>query len=261
MILSEEHLMIRDAVRDFAERELKPKAAQLDKEGRFPAEILAEMGKLGFLGIPFEEKWGGAGADNLSYAIGVEEISRVCGSTGLTMAAHISLGTYPLWKYGTDEQKEAYLPNLVSGKYIGAFGLTEPNAGSDAGGTETRAVRDGDSYVINGTKIWMTSGDKAGLITMTARTGTEDKGTRGISAFLVEQGTPGQTVAKHEDKLGMRGSSTVEMVYEDCRIPTNRILGEEGEGFRIFMDTLDGGRISIGALALGIAQGSFEAAV
>lgn len=261
MELSKEHLMIRDAVRDFAEGELAPKAAEIDREQRFPKEIIGQMGELGFMGIPFEEKWGGAGLDNLSYMLGVEEISRVCGSTGLTLAAHTSLGTYPLWAYGTEEQKQKYLPGLTSGKMVGAFGLTEPNAGSDAGGTETRAVRDGDSYVINGTKIWMTSGDVAGLVTITVRTGPEDAGTRGITAFLVEQGHPGMNVAKHEIKLGVRGSSTVEMVFEDCRIPASQRLGEEGQGFRIFMDTLDGGRISIGSMALGIAQGAFEAAV
>jgi alkylation response protein AidB-like acyl-CoA dehydrogenase len=261
MELTQEQKMIRDAVRDFAERELRPQADRIDKESRFPREIIAKMAELGFLGIPFEEEWGGAGGDNLSYMLAVEEIGRVCASTGLTLAAHVSLGTYPLWRYGTPEQKEKYLRRLVTGQMLGAFGLTEPNAGSDAGGTQTRAVRDGDSYVINGTKIWMTNGDQAGLITLTARTGPEEAGTHGISAFLVEQGTPGMRIAKKESKLGVRGSSTVEVVFEDCRIPAANLLGEEGQGFRIFMDTLDGGRISIGALALGIAQGAFEAAV
>jgi len=260
-MLSQEHLMIRDAVRDFAERELRPQADRIDKESRFPREIIRKMGELGFLGIPYEERWGGSGGDNLSYMLAVEEIGRVCGSTGLTLAAHVSLGTYPIWRYGTQEQKEAYLPHLVRGEYMGAFGLTEPNAGSDAGGTQSRAVRHGDSYVINGTKIWMTNGDEAGVVIMTARTSPEEEGTGGISAFLVERGNPGMRVAKHESKLGCRGSTTVEMIFEDCRVPAGRRLGEEGNGFRMFMDTLDGGRISIGALALGIAQGAFEAAV
>jgi len=258
--ISEEHQMIRDAVRDFAENALKPIAAKIDSEERIPPEILRKMGELGFLGIPYPEEWGGAGADMLSYAIGVEEIARVCGSTALTMAAHISLGIYPIYKYGTPAQKEKYVRGLARGEYLGAFGLTEANAGSDAGGTQTTAVRDGDFWVLNGSKCWITSGGIAKTVVLTART-SKEKGVKGISAFILEHPTPGFTVAKDEIKLGVRGSQTVELSLQDVRIPADALLGQEGKGFNIFMDTLDGGRVSIGAMALGLAQGAFELAV
>ncbi len=258
--LSEEHVMIRDAVRDFAEQELRPIAARIDAEEKIPAEIYRHMGELGFLGIPYPEEVGGAGGDTLSYAIAVEEIGRVCGSTGLSMAAHTSLGTYPIYKYGTPEQKEKYLRGLTRGEFLGAFGLTEPGAGSDAGATRTTAVRDGDHWVLNGAKSWITSGGLAKVVILAARTGKE-KGVKGISAFLIENPTPGFTVAKDEHKLGVRGSQTVELSLQDVRVPASALLGEVDGGFPIFLDTLDGGRISIAALALGIAQGAYEASV
>jgi len=258
--LKEEHRMIREMVRDFAEKEIEPRAAEIDRTGEFPWDTIGKMGELGLMGIPFPEEWGGAGADTLAYSIGVEEVSRVCGSTGITLAAHTSLGTYPIFDFGTEEQRQKYLPRLASGKALGAFGLTEPGAGSDAGGTETTAVRDGNEWVLNGRKCFITSASLAEVTVCTAVT-EKGKGTHGISAFLVEKGTPGFSPGKKEDKLGLRGSDTSELMLEDCRIPAAALLGKEGEGFKIFMATLDGGRISIGAMALGIAQGAFDASV
>jgi alkylation response protein AidB-like acyl-CoA dehydrogenase len=259
-MLTSDQEMIRSAVRDFVESELRPIAAKIDAEERIPPEILRKMGELGFYGIPYPEEWGGAGLDTLSSALVVEEIARVCGSTALTVAAHISLGTYPLFKYGTPAQKEKYLRGLVTGEYIGAFGLTEASAGSDAGGTRTTAVRDGDFWVLNGTKNWITSGGIARTVILAART-TKDKGVKGISAFLLEHPTPGFTVAKDEQKLGVRGSQTVELSLRDVRVPAGALLGEVDKGFSIFLDTLDGGRIGIGALSVGLAQGVFELSI
>lgn len=258
--LAEEHEMIRAAVRDFAESELRPRAAKFDEEERIPMEIFHKMGELGFLGIPYPEEWGGAGGDTLSYAIAVEEIARVCGSTALSVAAHTSLGTYPILRYGTPEQKDRYLRGLTTGEFLGAFGLTEPGAGSDSGATRTTAVPDGDSWVLNGSKSWITSGGVARTVILAARTGRE-KGVKGISAFILEHPTPGFRVAKDEHKLGVRGSQTVELSLEDVRIPKSSLLGEVDQGFKIFMDTLDGGRISIGAVAVGLAQGAYEYSV
>ena len=258
--LREEHHMIREMVRDFATREIEPRAAEIDETTEFPWDVIEKMGPLGLMGIPFPEEWGGAGGDTLAYTIGVEEISRVCGSTGITVAAHTSLGTYPIYEFGTEEQKRKYLSRLASGKALGAFGLTEPNAGSDAAGTETTAVRDGDHYVLNGQKCFITSGSLAEVCVATAIT-EKGKGTHGISAFLVEKGTPGFSAGKKEDKLGLRGSDTSELVFEDCRVPASNLLGREGDGFEIFMKTLDGGRVSIGAMSLGIAQGALDASV
>ncbi|MBM3287196.1 MAG: acyl-CoA dehydrogenase [Candidatus Eisenbacteria bacterium] len=258
--ISEEHEAIRAAIRDFAENEIRPHAMAIDKESRFPIEILKKMGALGYLGIPYPEEWGGPGMDMLSYAIGVEEISRVCASTGITMAAHTSLGIFPIYTYGTPAQKERYLRKLITGEWLGAFGLTEPEAGSDAGGTRTTAVRDGDGWILNGSKIYITNGKSAKVIVTAART-SKDAGTRGISAFLVEQPNPGVTIGKLEDKLGCRGSETAEIHFENVRLPADALLGELNRGFPVFLDTLDGGRVSIGAMALGIAQGAFEAAV
>jgi butyryl-CoA dehydrogenase len=260
ILLSEEQEMIRSAVRDFAENELQPLAAGIDADERIPPEIYRKMGELGFLGIPYPEEWGGSGGDTLSYAIAVEELARVCGSTALAVAAHVSLGTYPIYRFGTPAQKEKYLRGLTRGEFLGAFGLTEANAGSDAGSTRTTAVRDGDSWVLNGSKSWITSGGIARTVILAARTGRE-KGVKGISAFILEHPTPGFRVAKDEHKLGVRGSQTVELSLQDVRIPADSLLGEVDGGFSIFMDTLDGGRISIGALALGLAQGAFEQSV
>lgn len=259
-MLTPEQEMIRDAVRDFVESELKPIAAKIDAEERIPPEILKKMGELGFFGIPFPEEWGGAGLDTLSQALAVEQIARVCGSTALTVAAHISLGTYPIFKFGTQAQKEKYLRGHISGRHLGAFGLTEAGAGSDAGGTRTTAVRDGDHWVLNGTKNWITSGGSARTVILAART-SKEKGVRGISAFIVEHPTPGFTVSKDEHKLGVRGSQTVELSLRDVRVPADALLGEVDGGFAIFLDTLDGGRIGIGALSVGLAQGAYEMSV
>jgi len=259
MELREEHLMMRREVRKFVEDKLAPIAAEVDEKAEFPLEVVREMGELGFLSIPFPEEAGGAGLDYLSYAIAIEEISRVCGSTGLAVAAHTSLGVQPIFQFGTDEQKKKYLPSLMKGEYLGAFGLTEPNAGSDAGGTETTAVKKGGEYVLNGQKCMISNSGYAGTFVITAVT-EKGKGTSGISAFIVEKDTPGFTMGPPEKKLGTRGCDTRALYFEDCRIPESQLLGKEGEGFKIFMQTLDGGRISIGAMALGIAQGAFEAA-
>ncbi len=260
MFLTEEQLMLRQMVRDFADNEVAPLAEKIDAEERFPTETVEKMAELGLLGICYDEKYEGAGMDSLSYIIAVEELSRVCASTGITLAAHISLGIAPIYLFGSEEQKQKYLPPLCSGAHLGAFGLTEPNAGSDAGGTETTAVLDGDEWVLNGSKIFITNGTYAGTIVSTAIT-EKGVGTHGISNFIIESDTPGYRVGKKERKLGIRGSDTVMLHFEDCRIPKENILGKPGEGFKQFMITLDGGRISIGAMALGIAQGAMERAV
>jgi butyryl-CoA dehydrogenase len=260
MELTPEQEMVRKTVRKFALEVVEPRAKEIDETCEFPWDTVKKMGEMGLMGICFPAEYGGAGLDTVSYAIAVEELSRVCGSTGITLAAHVSLGCHPIHAFGTEEQKRKYLVPLARGEKIGAFGLTEPNAGSDAAGTETTAVRDGNSYVINGTKIFITSAGVAETCVATALT-EKGKGTRGISAFIVEKGTPGFSVGTKENKLGLRGSDTCEIVFEDCRIPSENLLGKEGQGFSIFMNALDGGRISIGALALGIAQGALDASV
>jgi alkylation response protein AidB-like acyl-CoA dehydrogenase len=257
--LNEEHHMMRRMVRDFAEKEIAPKAAEIDRTCKFPVDTFKKLGELGLLGIPYPEEWGGAGADYLSYAIAVEEVARVCGSTALSMAAHTTLGCGPVHHFGTQEQKEKYLRRLTSGEILGAYGLTEPNSGSDAGGMQTRAVKDGDSYVLNGQKAWMTNGGYAGLYTVTALTSPEKK-TKGITAFLIDQGTKGADVGSEYDKLGCRGSNTVEFYMTDCRVHESAILGDLDRGFQQFMEILNMGRISIGAMALGLAQAALESA-
>jgi alkylation response protein AidB-like acyl-CoA dehydrogenase len=244
-------------VHDFAENEVKPIASKIDETTEFPHETVKKMGELGLMGIPFPDKYGGAGMDNVSYIIAVEELSRVCGSHGITLAAHISLGCAPIYLFGTEEQKLKYLTPLASGEGLGSFGLTEPNAGSDAGGTETTAVLDGNEWVVNGSKIFITNAEYCKTCVFTAVTSKED-GKKRISSFIVESGTPGFSVGKKEDKLGVRGSSTAMLHFEDCRIPKENILGKEGEGFKQFLTILDGGRISIAALAMGIAWGAYE---
>jgi butyryl-CoA dehydrogenase len=258
--LNEEQKMIRKMVRDFAENEIAPIAQETDKSEQFPWEIIRKMGELGLMGLPFSEKYGGAGADTVSYAIAMEEISRVCGSTGITLAAHTSLCTFPIYHFGSEAQKRKYVPKLASGEWIGALGLTEPGAGSDAGGVKTRAVLDGDEWVINGQKCFITNGSIADVVVLTAVT-DPDKGSRGISNFIVEKGTPGFRPGRDEEKMGLKGSITSELSFEDCRIPKENILGTPGEGFKQALITLDGGRISIGSMALGLAQGAFERAV
>jgi butyryl-CoA dehydrogenase len=258
--LNEEQKMIRKMVRDFAENEIAPIAQETDKCEQFPWEIIRKMGKLGLMGLPFSEEYGGAGADTVSYAIAMEEISRVCGSTGITLAAHISLATFPIYQFGSEEQKHKYVPKLARGEWIGALGLTEPGAGSDAGGIKTRAVLDGDEWVINGQKCFITNGSIADVVVLTAVTDPE-KGSRGISNFIVEKGAPGFRLGRDEEKMGLKGSVTSELSFENCRIPKENILGTPGEGFKQALITLDGGRISIGAMALGLAQGAFERAL
>lgn len=259
--LTEEHLQIREMVREFAVREVAPLAAELDEHKRFPSETIPKLAELGLLGVPFSQDLGGTGMDNVAYMIVVEELSRVCGTTGITVAAHTSLGTTPIYAFGTEEQKRRWVPKLASGEMLGAFALTEPAAGSDAKATKVTAVRDGDQYVVNGTKIYCTNGTHAGTIVFTARTDPKGTGTDSICAFVVEKGTPGLHYGKLEDKLGLRGSDTRELVFQDCRIPAANRLGPEGGGFAQFMKTLEGGRISIGAMALGLAQGALDVAL
>lgn len=260
MELSDEHKMIRKMVREFAVGEIKPLARELDETGEVSWDLYKKMAELGLLGMPFPEEWGGGGTDTLGYSIGVEEVSRVCGSTGLTMAAHTSLGTFPIFEFGTKEQKKKYIPDLASGKKLSGFGLTEPEAGSDAGGTQSTAVRDGGCYILNGSKCFITSAGVGEVFVVTAVTDKE-AGAHGITAFIVEKDTPGFSPGKKENKLGCRGSDTGELVMEDCKIPAGNMLGEKGGGLKIFLHTLDGGRISIGAMALGIAQGALDASI
>ncbi len=257
--LNDEHTMMRRMVREFALGEIAPHAAEIDRSARFPHETFRKMAELGLLGIPYPEEWGGAGADYLSYAIAVEEVARVCGSTALSMAAHSTLGCGPLFHFGSDEQKKKYLPKLTRGEFLGAYGLTEPNSGSDAGGMQSRATKNGDGWVLNGQKAWMTNGGVAGLYTVTALTDPERKA-RGITAFLIERGTPGVTIGPEYEKLGCRGSNTVEFFMQDVRVHDSMVLGEVNRGFRQFMDILNMGRISIGAMALGISQAALEQA-
>jgi len=257
---TEDHEALRAKVREFAESEVKPLAFLLDKENEFPAEIVGKLGGLGWMGIPYPKEYGGMGLDMVSYAIAVEELSRVDGGTGVILSAHTSLGSWPIFAYGTEEQKQKYLVPLARGEKLGAFGLTEQNAGSDAGGTETTAVLEGDHYVLNGGKIFITNADKADTYVVFAVT-TPDIGTRGISAFIVEKGWEGFTFGDHYDKMGIRSSSTAELIFNDVKVPKENLLGEEGKGFKIAMSTLDGGRIGIASQALGIAQGAYENAL
>ncbi|MGG3937379.1 acyl-CoA dehydrogenase [Anoxybacillus kestanbolensis] len=258
--LSEEHEMIRKMVRDFAKNEVAPTAAERDEEERFDRDIFNKMADLGLTGIPWPEEYGGIGSDYLAYVIAVEELSKVCASTGVTLSAHISLASWPIYKFGTEQQKQTYLRALATGEKLGAYGLSEPGAGSDVSAMKTRAVRDGDHYVLNGSKVWITNGGEADIYVVFAVTDPEKKH-RGISAFIVEKGTPGFSIGKKEKKLGIRSSPTTGLIFEDCRIPKENLLGEEGEGFKIAMMTLDGGRNGIAAQAVGIAQGALDAAV
>jgi alkylation response protein AidB-like acyl-CoA dehydrogenase len=261
MEFNENHLLVRETVRRFAQERIEPIAAEIDEAAKFPEETIRELGEMGFLGVCVPEELGGAGLDTVSYAIIIEEIAKVCGSHALGVAAHNSLGVGPLLYFGSDEQQKKYLPRAASGQMLISYGLTEPSAGSDAGGTKTVAVRDGDGWVINGSKSWITNASYAGLYVLTAVTDRE-KGTRGgITAFLVERDTPGFSVGKKEDKLGMRASDTAQLLMEDVRVPKESVLGEVGLGFKNFMQILDGGRISIGALALGLARGAYEYAL
>jgi alkylation response protein AidB-like acyl-CoA dehydrogenase len=254
--LTEDQTMIRDMVREFAIGEVAPIAHEIDEEHRFPKETWDKIVELGLTGICFPEELGGAGGDTLSYILAVEELSKVCGSTGLTLAAHVSLGTYPIYRWGGDKLCNEYVPRLIAGEYMGAYGLTEPGAGSDSGSTLTTAVLDGDEYILNGRKCFITNANHSGVFICTAVT---DKtiGAKGISAFVVPRDIPGFSLEKGERKLGMRGSDWASLVFEDARIPKDHLLGPEGEGFKTFMQTLEGGRISIAALSLGIAEGAY----
>ncbi|HGG0585952.1 MULTISPECIES: acyl-CoA dehydrogenase AcdA [Bacillus] len=258
--LSEEHEMIRKMVRDFAKNEVAPTAAERDEEERFDRELFDQMAELGLTGIPWPEEYGGIGSDYLAYVIAIEELSRVCASTGVTLSAHTSLAGWPIFKFGTEEQKQKFLRPMAEGKKIGAYGLTEPGSGSDAGGMKTIAKRDGDHYILNGSKIFITNGGIADIYVVFALTDPESK-QRGTSAFIVESDTPGFSVGKKESKLGIRSSPTTEIIFEDCRIPVENLLGGEGQGFKVAMQTLDGGRNGIAAQAVGIAQGALDASV
>ena len=251
---------LRTRVRTFAEEEIKPLTFLMDKENQFPDDAVANLGKMGLMGIPFPADSGGMGLDMISYAIAVEELARVDGGTGVILSAHTSLGTWPIFAFGNEAQKKKYLVPLCKGEKIGAFCLTEPNAGSDAGGTETTAVDKGDYYLLNGGKIFITNAPKADTYVVFAVT-TPDIGVRGISAFIVEKGWKGFEFGDHYDKMGIRSSSTAELIFNDVKVPKENLLGKEGQGFKIAMATLDGGRIGIAAQALGIAQGAFEQAV
>lgn len=253
----EMHEELQTMYREFAQEQVKPLAAEIDKTERFPEETVAAMAEMGLLGIPFPEEYGGAGMDNLSYAQCVEELSKVCASTGVIVSAHTSLGSTPIYLFGTEEQKKKYLVPLASGQKLGAFGLTEPGAGTDASGQKTTAVLEGDHYVLNGSKVFITNAGPADIYIVMAMT-DKTKGNHGISAFIVEKGFPGFSIGKHEEKMGIRASSTCELIFENCIVPKENLLGEEGKGFKIAMMTLDGGRIGIAAQALGIAQGAID---
>lgn len=252
--------LFRQMIKEFADKEVKPLAAEIDEQERFPIENVQKMAKLGLFGIPLPVEYGGAGGDNIMYSIAVEELSRVCATTGVVLSAHTSLCLAPIFEHGTEEQKRKYLPKLASGEWIGAFGLTEPNAGTDASAQQTTAVLDGDEWVLNGNKIFITNAGHAHVYVVFAMTDKSLK-TKGISAFIVEAGTPGFEIGKKELKLGIRGSATAELIFTDCRIPKENLLGKIGGGFGIAMKTLDGGRIGIASQALGIAQGAIDETV
>ena len=258
--LSKEHEMARTLFQKFSEEEVKPLAQEIDEEERFPMETVKKMEKLGFMGIPFSKEYGGQGCDTLTYAMCVEELSKVCGTTGVIVSAHTSLCAEPINKFGTPEQKEKYLKPLATGEKIGAFGLTEPAAGTDAAGQETKAVLDGDNYILNGSKLFITNGGVADIFIVFAMT-DKSLGTKGISAFIVEKDFEGFSIGTIEKKMGIRGSSTSELIFQDCVVPKENLLGRLGKGFGIAMQTLDGGRIGIAAQALGLAAGALETTI
>lgn len=257
--LTDEQEMLRKMVRDFAKKDVEPTAAERDEEERFDRDIFDKMGELGLTGIPWPEKYGGIGADYVSYCIAVEELSRVCASTGVTLSAHLSLASWPIYTYGNEVQKQTFLTRLATGEALGAYALSEPGAGSDVASMKTTAKADSDHYVLNGNKVWITNGGVADIYIVFAKTDVDAKH-KGISAFIVEKGTAGFTFGKKEKKLGIRSSPTTELIFENCRIPKANMLGAEGDGFKIAMSTLDGGRNGIAAQALGIAQGALDAA-
>ena len=254
---SKEQVLLRDLYKKFAETEVKPLAEELDEEERFPVETVKKLARYGFLGIPFPKEYGGAGGSYLTYSMAVEELAKVCGTTAIIVSAHTSLCAGPIYMFGTEEQKQKYLVPLAKGEKLGAFGLTEPSAGTDASMQQTTAVLDGDEYVLNGTKVFITNAGYADTYVIIAMT-DKSKGTKGISAFIVEKGYKGFSIGKHEDKLGIRASSTCELIFEDCIVPKENLVGELGKGFKYAMMTLDGGRVGIAAQALGIAEGALE---
>lgn len=258
--LSKEHEMLREMYRNFTVQEVKPLAEEIDEEERFPVETVEKLARFGFLGIPFPRDLGGGGADVLAYAMAVEELSKACGTTGVIVSAHTSLCAAPIYEFGTEAQKQKYLIPLAKGEKLGAFGLTEANAGTDASAQQTKAVNLGDHYVLNGSKIFITNAGYADTYIVMAMT-DKSAGTRGISAFIVEKGFPGFTIGKKEKKMGIRASATCELIFENCIVPKENLVGKEGQGFKIAMKTLDGGRIGIGAQALGIAQGAIDETV
>ena len=253
----EEHQDILEMVHDFAVNEVKPLAAEIDRTEEFPMKNVKMMAEMGLMGIPFPEEYGGAGMDTLAYIQTVEELSKYCASTGVILSAHTSLCATPIYQFGSEEQKQKYLPKLCSGEWIGAFALTEPNAGTDASGQQTVAVDAGDHWVLNGSKIFITNAGVADVFFVLAMT-DKSQGTKGISAFIVEKGYKGFSIGKHEDKLGIRASSTCELIFEDCIVPKENLVGELGKGFKYAMMTLDGGRVGIAAQALGIAEGALD---
>ena len=258
--LTQDQRDLYQMVRDFAENEIAPIAMDIDRTDEYPLELIRKMGELGLMGIPIPEEYDGVGADFISYMLAIEEISYASASVGVILAVHTSVGTMPILNFGTEEQKQKYVPRLAAGELIGAFGLTEPSAGSDAASLRTRAVKQGDHYVLNGSKIFITNGEVADIFNVFAVTDPE-KGVKGISAFIVEKGTPGFTIGKKEHKMGMNGSGTVELIFDNAMVPASQLLGNEGDGFKIAMSNLDGGRIGIAAQGLGIARAAFDAAV
>ena len=258
--LTKQEQLFLQMIREFAENEVKPLAAEVDEEERFPIETVEKMAKIGIMGIPIPKQYGGQGGTNQIYGMAVEELSRVCATTGVIVSAHTSLCMNPILEYGTEEQKMKYLPKLASGEWIGAFGLTEPNAGTDAAMQQTMAVDAGDKWILNGTKIFITNASYANVFIVMAMT-DKSQGTRGISAFIVEKGFKGFSIGKKEKKMGIRGSATCELIFENCEVPKENLLGELGKGFKIAMQTLDGGRIGIASQALGIAQGAMDETV
>ncbi len=258
--LSKEQQMAQELFRSFTVNEVKPLAQEVDEQERFPVETVDKFKRYGFLGIPFPKEYGGQGADNLTYILAVEELSKACGTSGVIVSAHTSLCASPIYEFGTEEQKKKYLVPLANGTYLGAFGLTEAGAGTDAAGQQTKAVLEGDNYILNGSKIFITNATHADVYIIMAMT-DKAKGTKGISAFIVERNFPGFSVGKEEHKMGIRGSATCELIMENCIVPKENLLGKEGEGFKIAMKTLDGGRIGIAAQALGIAQGAIDETV